>query len=93
MAISNKYKHILDDFIDNLDLKSLLKSIDKKFYNAPRFKVNSTSLFKEDCLNKNVLASDRLSQLAPKSRNIKLHQRQDFALFDSKSERAQYEKD
>lgn len=44
VVIFNRYKDILDDFIDSLDLEILPRPIDKRFYNTPRSKSSLTSL-------------------------------------------------
>lgn len=69
MAISNRYKDTLDGFIDSSNPESPLGPIDKESCNAPRFRDDSTSFLKEDCLNKEILASHRSSQLTSKTGN------------------------
>lgn len=58
----------------------------------PRSRGGLIGFSEENHLNENILALDRLSQLALKSKNFQLHQRCDVALLDLKSGRAQYEK-
>lgn len=92
MAIPNRYKNILDDFIDRSNPEFLLGPIDEKLRNAPRSKSDSTGLPKENCLDEDVSASNRSSQLAAKTRDFQLHQRRDVASFGPKNRRAQYGK-
>lgn len=61
MTIANKYKDILNDFINNSDQKSLQELIDERSRNAPRSRGGSTGLLEKHCLNEDVLASDTLS--------------------------------
>lgn len=61
MAIFNKYKKSLDDFINSSDWEFLLRPINKKTGNVPRSKGNSTGLLKKDCMNKDVSASNKSS--------------------------------
>ncbi len=71
MAISNKYKDILDDLVDSLyielpnqpDLLNQPELIDKRLHNAPRSKSGSPILLKEDYLDEDVLVT--LLDLAP----------------------------
>ena len=59
IAISNKYKNILDDLIDNSYPNFLLGLINKKSRNMPRFKGNLINLLKENSLDKNILAINK----------------------------------
>lgn len=61
MVIPNKYKDILDDFINSSDSESpdYVGLIDKRSYNAFRSKSSLAGLLKRDCLDKDVL--NRLS--------------------------------
>ena len=61
VAISNKYKDILNNFINSSSSKSLNQPrlMNKKLYNAFRSKNNLIDLFKRNCLNKNI--SDKSS--------------------------------
>lgn len=70
MTIFNIYKDVWDDFINSSNLKSSLRSIDKESYNIFRFKNSLTDFLEEDCLNKNILALNRLLRLAFKTRNF-----------------------
>lgn len=62
-AILNKYKNILDDFIDSLDTESLdqLESlnwpglIDKERHNTPKARNASPSLLEEEHLDEDIL--------------------------------------
>lgn len=65
MIIFDRYKDILDDFIDNSDLESLPGLIDKMLQNAHRSKGYSIGFLEKNWLDKNVLPSHKLSQLAP----------------------------
>lgn len=75
MAISNKYKDFLHDLIDSLDKESLnwpdfpgwLGPIDKGLHNAPRFRDDSLTFPKKDCLDEDV--SVTLLKLVPKIQN------------------------
>ena len=69
VAISNQYKDTLDDFIDSSDPESLDRArlIDKRSCNAPMSKSGLTNPSGEDCLDENF--ADKLSQLAPKTRD------------------------
>lgn len=60
IAIFNRYKDILDDFIDSLDLNILPRLIDKRLCNMFKFRNRSTNFLKEDCLNKNISTFDKL---------------------------------
>lgn len=72
VIIQNKYKDILDDFInssdtkflDQLDFLNQLKLIDRKLYNAFKSRNSLLTLLKEDCLDKDILVI--LLELAPK---------------------------
>lgn len=94
MIIFNKYKNILDVFIDNPNSESLnyLKPIYKKSCNIFRSKSGLTDFLKEDCLNKNILTSNRLSQQAPKIGNSQLYQHRNVIPIGPKTEKTQYEK-
>lgn len=73
LAISNRYKDILDHFMHNSDPESLPGPINERFCNTFRSRRGSTSHPEEDCLNKNVLVSDRSLQLALKIEHSLLH--------------------
>lgn len=60
MAISNKYKDLLNNFIDSSDFEFLLRLINKKLYNLPKSKNSLTYFLEKHCLNKDVLAFNRL---------------------------------
>lgn len=85
MPISNKYKNTLNYFINNLDSKSLLRLNNKGFYNVPRSKHGSKSFLEKNCLNKDVLTSNRSLWVVPKTKNFQLHQHYNVAFFDQKS--------
>ena len=63
ITICNKYNNILNDFINSSDLKSLNwpRSIDKNYINILISRNHLTSFPEEDCLNKNVLVSNKSS--------------------------------
>ena len=82
----------MNDFIDSSDPEFPLGLIDKEIYNISKSKSSSTDLSNEDCLDKNVLVSDRSSRLALKTRDFQLHQHRDVALFVPKSRKAKYKK-
>ena len=69
VAIYNRYKDILDDLIDCPDPKSPPGPINERSRNAPRSRGGSTGLLEEDYLDEDVSASNRSSQLAPKTKN------------------------
>lgn len=56
MAISNKYKNTLDNFINNSDTKSLdwPGLIDKGSHNMPKSKSSLTIFLEEYCLDKDI---------------------------------------
>lgn len=70
MLISNKYKNTLSDFINSLDSKSVLRLNDKGFCNTPRSKHSLTSFLEKNCLNKDVLTSNRSLRVVPKTKNF-----------------------
>ena len=90
MAISNRYKDILDDLINSSDVESSdrLGPIDKGSCNLSRSERSLTRLLERDCLDKNIL--DKSSRLAPKTRDSQVYQLHDFALLIFKSGRLQY---
>ena len=67
MAILNRYKDNLDDLTDSSDSKSPPGPIDERLRNVPRSRGCSIGLAEQNCLDKNVLVSDRSLQLAPKT--------------------------
>lgn len=67
MEIPNRYKNTLDNFIDSSNPESPLGPIGKEAHNAPRSRGSLTNFLEKDCLDENVLASDRSLQLAPKT--------------------------
>lgn len=69
IAISNRYKDILDGFINKSDPESLLISINKGLCNMSRSKSSLIVLLKEACLDKDISALKRLLQLMPKTQN------------------------
>ena len=64
MAISNRYKNNLDDFINRSDPEFLPKPINKGSYNASRSRGGLTNFLDENCLNQNISVLDKLSWLA-----------------------------
>ena len=56
----------------------------------PKSRDNLATFLKEDYLNENI--SITLLKPAPKIEDSQVHQRHDVATFDTKSEKAQYEK-
>lgn len=56
MAISNRYKNTLDDFIDGSDAKfpNRQRQIDKGLRNLSKSENNSIGFLKENYLNKNI---------------------------------------
>lgn len=74
VAISNKSKNFLNDFIDSLDPECLdwAKLIDKKSYNAFRSEGSLVGLSKGDYLDKNVL--DQSFRLVSKIRDLQMYQ-------------------
>lgn len=87
IAISNRYKDTLEDFIDSSNPKALPEIIDERFHNVARFRDSSTSLLEKNCLNKDVLALEKLSQVVAKIKNPQFHQYRHAATFDSKNKR------
>lgn len=67
MAIFNKCKNILDDFINNLETESSdwPRPIHKGLRNMPKSEGSSTKLLERNYLNKDIL--NRSSQLAPRT--------------------------
>ena len=93
VAIFNRYKDTLDDFIDSSDPESLPGPIDERSQNTPRSRGGSTGLPEKDRLDEDyVSASDKSPQLAAKTGNFQLHQRYDVAPLNPKKGSAQYEK-
>lgn len=93
MAIPNKYKNILDDLIDSLDIKSLdqpesldwLEPIDKGICNTLKFRSASPSLLEEDCLDENILVT--VLERTPKIRDFQVYKYHDVVFFSPKSRR------
>lgn len=87
VAIPNRYKDTLDDFIDISDTKSLewldfldrLEQIDKRSYNALRSKSSLMTLSNEDYLDNNVMVM--LLKLMSLIRESKVHQCYDVVPF------------
>lgn len=92
VAILNRYKDTLDDFIDNSNSEFLPRLINKSSRNMPRSKGGSTGFLKDNYLNKDFLALKRSSQLIAKTKDSQLHQCYKVALFNPKNKRAQYKK-
>lgn len=92
MAIPNKYKNTLDDFIDSSDAEfsDQPKPIDKRSCNVSRFESSPTRLLKGDYLYKDI--TDKSLWLVPKTRDFQVYQRHDIIPFYFKSERSQYKK-
>ena len=69
IAIPNRYKDTLDELIDILDLEfpDWVGPIDERSRNISIFEGSLTELSKWDCLDEDL--PDRLSRLAPKTRN------------------------
>lgn len=91
MAIFNKYKDTLDNFIDNSDPESLnkVRLIDERSYNVPRSENSLTDLWEGDCLDEDIL--DRSSRLAPKTENSQMRQCYVVALFQARFKRVRGE--
>lgn len=89
VAIFYNYKNILDYFINSSDPKFLnwLRPIDQRLYNALRSKNDLTSFLEKNYLDENVLALNRLSELAPKTGNSELHYCDDIIFFGLKNRR------
>lgn len=94
MTIPNRYKDTLDNFINSSNSKfsDWPRSIDKRSYNILKFKNSLIGFLRENCLNKNVLTSNKSLWLALRTENSQLHQCHDIALFGSKNRKAQYKK-
>lgn len=88
MAIFNRYKDILVNFINNSDAKSPNRpgQINKGSQNVPRFKNSLTRFLERNRLDKDI--SDRLSLLMPKTRDFLVHHRHDIVIFGLKSGRS-----
>lgn len=69
VVISNRYKNILDNFIDSSNPNSLLRLINKKLCNKSKSRSNLISFLEENYLDKDILTSDKLSQLTSKIEN------------------------
>lgn len=69
MAISNKYKNTLDDFINSLDKKlpDWLRLIDKRLRNACKSKSSSIGLSKGNCHINSEDVLDTLLELVSKT--------------------------
>ena len=65
MAIFNKYKNILDNFINIVNLESLPELINTSSSNMSRFRDGSTSFLEKNELNGDILALNRSSKLVP----------------------------
>lgn len=61
IAIFNRYKNTLDDFIESSNLESPPKLIDKGSRNAPKSRGGLTGLLEKDYLDKDMLALNRSS--------------------------------
>lgn len=70
VAILNRYKNSFSNLIDNSNLEFLSKLIDKRLCNVLRFRNGLIGLLKENCLNKNIFALDRLLLLVLKTENF-----------------------
>ncbi len=98
MAILNKYKDTLDDFIDSSDIESpdylnfpnRPRLIDKGLHNVPKSRSGSPTFLEEDCLDKDI--SITLLVTAPKIQDSQVYQCYNIATLSAKSGRAQYEK-
>ena len=92
MAILNRYKDTLYEFINSLDAKSLDRPelIDKRSYNALKSQGSWTDPLKRNYLNKDI--SDKSSWLTPKTGDSQVYQCHDVAFFDSKNRKSQYKK-
>lgn len=88
MIISNKYKSTLDNLINSSNSKFLLRSIDKKSYNMPKIRGYLISFLEENSLDKDVLTSNKLSQLVSKTANFQLYQHYDIKPFGLKNKKA-----
>lgn len=69
IVISNTYKDTLNNFINSSDLEFSLRLIGKKSCNAPRSKDILIDFSKKNCLDKDVLTSNKSLRLVPKTRN------------------------
>lgn len=98
MAILNKYKDTLDDFINNSNTESLdqpksldwLKPIDKETCNASRTQDASLSFLEKNCMDKDVLVTSL--ELAPKTQDCQVYKCCHIIPLVLKSERAKYGK-
>lgn len=92
MAIPNRYKDTLYDFIDSSNLKfsDWLGLIDKRSHNKFRSKDSLADLMEEDYWHKDV--SNRSSWLALKIKDFQVCQHYDVAPFGLKSGRVGYKK-
>lgn len=93
VAIPNKYKNILDDFIDNSDIMfpDCQRPIDKESYNVSRSENSLIGLLERDCLDQDLL--HLLLGLALKTPNFQVYQCYDVIILDPKSVgRVQYKK-
>lgn len=56
VAISNKYKDTLDNFIDssNPEFLNWLKPINKRLYNTNRYEGSLTGFLEKDCLDEDI---------------------------------------
>ena len=92
VAICNRYNNTFDNLIDSSDAESpdWPGPINKGLRNAPRFEGSSKELSEGDRLDK--VVSDKLSRLAPKTRDSQVHHFHDVAPLGLKSERSRYGK-
>lgn len=92
VAIPNRYKNTLDDFIDSLDPEFLdwPRLIDKKLHNMPKTKNSLVGFLLENYLNEDVL--DKSLWLLFQTKNSQVHQCCDIAHLSSKNRRAKHEK-
>lgn len=83
VAILDKYKNTLNNFINNLNTKSTncLKLIDKKISNMPNFKSSLLTSLEKNCKNENTLVI--LFELLPKITDLQVHLCNHIVSFNS----------
>lgn len=94
VAIFNRYKNTLDDFIDSLNSESpdWQKLIDERSYNTLSSASNLMGLLERDFLDKNI-SNCWWTQRTPKMKNFQVHQYCNIAPFSLKIKKEHYKKD
>lgn len=90
-AIFNKFKETLVDLINSPCPECLPRASYEILHNAPKSQHGSRNIAKKNCLNKDVLASDRSLQLYLQTQGSKLYLCRNI-FFGHKSRKTHYKK-